>query len=61
MDITKTLLDLENLKAYINNMQKIENPNTFVLGLRIGIVLSEITNIQNELKNMIQINIKSDK
>lgn len=51
LDASQTI---ENLKEYINDMQTIKDPNTFILGLRMGIVLTELNALQSDLAGLLK-------
>ena len=47
--LSNTITTLDTLKEYLNNMQTLNANNLFELGFKIGIVLSEINLIQQDL------------
>ena len=52
IEIAQSIMDLEGLKEYVNNTQSIPDPNQFILGFRFGIILAEISKIQDSLSSI---------
>lgn len=40
---------LANIMEYINNMQTLPDPNNYVIGFRLGIILSELNVLQQDI------------
>lgn len=47
--IEKSIIAIEEIKNYINNMQNLPEPNTYVLGFRLGVILGRLNDIQAEI------------
>lgn len=50
--VARSIMDLEDLKIYINHTQSIPNVDKFILGFRLGIILSEVDKIQSKLSSV---------
>lgn len=47
--IDQSIIAIEEIKNYINNMQNIPDPNTYILGFRLGIILGRLNDIQKDI------------
>lgn len=52
------IIDIENLKKYINNIQNEDNITTYKLGYRLGIIITQLEQIQDEVE-FVKINMNN--